>query len=385
MMIRNRICLSTRRLSNHSWGFVLKRSLSTLVIGGGPAGLAALKELKQEGLNPTLFEYSNDIGGQWNVKNPLSAMYPTLRSNTNQELWFYSDYPWINDNNSKPKYGSLIEYHNHMKSYAQHFNLYDNIRFNTNVKQVTLDETTNKWCVNYVNTDNNNDLETSEVFDKIVVCSGIHNHPHMPDNLQQNLDNFEGISYHSSEIGKIPMETLKSQFKNKNIAIIGGSISGVDACENIITNICDINENSTEQDLQNDKTQIYFMYKKKFSLLKPYLNKMTVDTPLNVRGGEGWLDDIQKIFYKHDFLNESGVYLKQLGEEEVRAFKDPTSPKIPHYANSKSFPYHCIKTKKIKGVYGNPTDFGNNSIYYEPIHTTPNPEVTSANSTNGLW
>uniref|UniRef100_A0A3Q3IRA1 Flavin-containing monooxygenase n=1 Tax=Monopterus albus TaxID=43700 RepID=A0A3Q3IRA1_MONAL len=38
------------------------------VIGAGPSGLTSIKACLDEGLEPTCFESSNDIGGLWRFK-----------------------------------------------------------------------------------------------------------------------------------------------------------------------------------------------------------------------------------------------------------------------------------------------------------------------------
>lgn len=37
------------------------------IIGAGPAGLVTAKYLLDEGLKPTIFEISDQLGGQWNL------------------------------------------------------------------------------------------------------------------------------------------------------------------------------------------------------------------------------------------------------------------------------------------------------------------------------
>lgn len=54
------------------------------VIGAGISGLTSIKSCLEEGLEPTCFESSHDIGGLWKFKvllyNHLTLIYVNLRN-----------------------------------------------------------------------------------------------------------------------------------------------------------------------------------------------------------------------------------------------------------------------------------------------------------------
>lgn len=67
------------------------------VVGAGCSGLAAIKCCLEEGLLPTCFESSPDIGGLWNfteagLDRRGSVMYSTI-INTSKEMMAFSDLP----------------------------------------------------------------------------------------------------------------------------------------------------------------------------------------------------------------------------------------------------------------------------------------------------
>lgn len=52
------------------------------IVGAGPGGLAAARWLRSQGLRPEMFESHSDIGGQWNLSNPNSGVWPQMRTRT---------------------------------------------------------------------------------------------------------------------------------------------------------------------------------------------------------------------------------------------------------------------------------------------------------------
>jgi dimethylaniline monooxygenase (N-oxide forming) len=64
------------------------------IVGGGPAGLVAAKSLLEEGLQPTVFEQSSNVGGQWNAPGPHSGIWKTMRANTSKVTTCFSECPF---------------------------------------------------------------------------------------------------------------------------------------------------------------------------------------------------------------------------------------------------------------------------------------------------
>jgi cation diffusion facilitator CzcD-associated flavoprotein CzcO len=83
---------------------------SQAVVGAGAAGLAAAKELREEGHNVDVFEKLGSIGGTWVFderveSDPLglssrrstvhSSLYASLRVNLPREIMSFSDFPFL--------------------------------------------------------------------------------------------------------------------------------------------------------------------------------------------------------------------------------------------------------------------------------------------------
>ena len=354
---------------------------SILIVGGGPCGIPALKELKEEGFNNIkLFEYSGDIGGQWNLHNPRSATYDGMRANSSAEMWFYSDFPYyLTDNTTH--FCTVEETHNHMKKYCNNFNLLPNIQFHTHVTKVRFDNNSNKWDVNYHHSD---DESIKESFDKIVLATGNFGQPKIPA-IDGLVDQFTGKIYHSGDIGKIPKQKLRDIFHNKTIAIIGGGISGTDMAEHICTMVNEWNNKEFESNINANinnininRTKVYLVHNEQFSLLPFYYkNESATGKFMITRRNDKYLDNnqpkrepIYNSFVKDDLLDNYGFYLTKM-TDDIKSqcnFGGSKNACLPKINICKSFVYHCIQTKILHGIFGNVVGFtNNNSMIYQPI------------------
>lgn len=98
------------------------------VIGAGAAGLPALKMLLDEGYDVDCFEKSDKVGGHWNTD------YDFLHLITSRNVTGYDHWPMPEDWPMFPSKDYMLKYFN---MYAEHFNLFDKITFNTEVLSVT--------------------------------------------------------------------------------------------------------------------------------------------------------------------------------------------------------------------------------------------------------
>src|SRR6476660_9690705 len=103
------------------------------VIGAGSCGLPVIKALKERGIPVACYEKTANIGGLWCIENKAagaSAAYDSLHINTDTRMMEYRDYPMPD---SIPAYPSHTEIHRYCRDYAEHFELYPHIRFETPV------------------------------------------------------------------------------------------------------------------------------------------------------------------------------------------------------------------------------------------------------------
>ncbi|XP_053735887.1 flavin-containing monooxygenase 5-like [Synchiropus splendidus] len=193
------------------------------VIGAGPCGLTSLKACLDEGLVPTCFESSDDMGGLWKFKEVSepnrASIYRSLTINVSKEMMCYSDFPIPADYPNYMHHSKILTY---FRMYADHFKLLEHIRFQTSVKRVVQrpDFTrTGQW---EIVTENRDGQEERHVFDAVICCSGHYTYPNLPLKDFPGIETFEGKYLHSWDY-KGP-----ENMHGKRVVVIGIGNSGSD-------------------------------------------------------------------------------------------------------------------------------------------------------------
>src|SRR5258708_39528850 len=91
------------------------------VIGAGPSGIAAAKNLLQVGLRDVVvYEKNRQVGGNWSFcpEPSHSRGFETTHIISSKTLSQYADYPWPPDRPDYPRHRELLE---HFQGYAPHF------------------------------------------------------------------------------------------------------------------------------------------------------------------------------------------------------------------------------------------------------------------------
>ncbi|TAL59381.1 MAG: monooxygenase, partial [Legionella sp.] len=125
-----------------------KKSPRICVIGAGPSGLAAIKNLQEQGLKRiTVFEQNNQLGGNWvyDEKNTHSSVYETTHIISSKRWSQFDDFPMPADYADYPSHAQLLDYFNR---YALHFDIKKYIRFNTRVLQAKPQKN-DTWLVTF--------------------------------------------------------------------------------------------------------------------------------------------------------------------------------------------------------------------------------------------
>src|SRR6266702_4441106 len=145
------------------------------VIGAGPCGLAAIKNLRAAGLrNIVCYDESEVIG--------RTCVYESTHIISSKRMSAFDDFPMPDDYPDFPSHRQLLAY---FESYAVKFDLHPHIHFRTRVEEAGRG-TDGRWRVRLSNGD--------QVFDHLVVCSGHHREPYVPD----YPGSFAGRTLHSS-------------------------------------------------------------------------------------------------------------------------------------------------------------------------------------------
>uniref|UniRef100_G3TPA3 Dimethylaniline monooxygenase [N-oxide-forming] n=1 Tax=Loxodonta africana TaxID=9785 RepID=G3TPA3_LOXAF len=192
------------------------------IVGAGVSGLGSIKCCLEEGLEPTCFERSDNLGGLWrfteHVEEGRAGIYESVISNSCKEMSCYSDFPFPEDYPNYVPNSLFLEY---LQMYADRFNLRKCIQFKTKVCSVTKrpDFTVSgQWDVVTLH----EGKQESAVFDAVMVCTGFLTSPNLPLDSFPGLNDFKGQYFHSREY-KLPYI-----FKDKRVLVIGMGNSGTD-------------------------------------------------------------------------------------------------------------------------------------------------------------
>lgn len=190
------------------------------VIGAGPSGLIAIKELLDEGHEVTCFEKHARLGGVFNYKDFEGGICDSTLLTVSNYFMAYSCYPPTDE---KRKYWTFQEYIAYLCHFAEQFNLEKHISFNRKTVSVKQQH---KGMYEVI-VEDSQDPEKTEIhyFDKIAVCSGTHQIPRYVELNGQ--DKFKGHIYHSADF------TTPETFKGKQVLCVGIGESGADVTHQI--------------------------------------------------------------------------------------------------------------------------------------------------------
>ncbi|KAJ4299281.1 hypothetical protein N0V90_004525 [Kalmusia sp. IMI 367209] len=219
------------------------------IIGAGPAGLTALKELRELGFDVTLFERRSEVGGVWTWTSDsyaTTALKETKLCNNKLSLAL-SDYPlpknfpWLV---SAPELGSYF------RSYAKHHDLYRNIQLKKSVTNLSRNEATRKWQVTFADEPSN-----PRSFDKIVWATGAFLSPKRVSFNGQ--EQFTGRIIHSQDVRDLPA------FKSQNVLVLGIGNTAADVANALV---------------QHEAGKVYLSHRRGGKIFKPSDAKTGVPT-----------------------------------------------------------------------------------------------------------
>jgi dimethylaniline monooxygenase (N-oxide forming) len=166
------------------------------VIGAGPGGLVAAKHAIEAGFTVTVFEASDDLGGQWNTTAAHSGIWPGMRTNTSRAMTAFSDYPPPSTHELHP---FAEQIHDYLRSYADAFGVTQRIRFAAPVSELKPG-----WWLD------------GERFDAVIIASGRFRAPALPGGLA----GFTGELLHAFDYPGI------DHFRNRRVLVYGNGVSG---------------------------------------------------------------------------------------------------------------------------------------------------------------
>ena len=183
------------------------------IVGAGPCGLAALKNILAAGLDDVVcYDESYTIGGTWvfDERADRTSVYETTHIISSKALSAFEDYPMPADYPDFPSHQQMRAYFN---QYAQRFDLMPYIRLRTRVLEASL-RPDGRWLVSLAGPGSPGEEE----FDHLILCSGHLREPHLP----AYPGAFAGEMLHSCAYKRA------DPFRNKRVLVVGGGNSACD-------------------------------------------------------------------------------------------------------------------------------------------------------------
>ncbi len=185
------------------------------VIGAGPSGLTALKNLLAAGLPAECLEREDALGGNWDFNSPASSLFASTRLISSKTLTAYTDFPMPRQWPAYPDHRQCLEY---LRNYARHFDLLPHIRRCSVVERIEpapqSREASGGWIVHATG-------RAAQHYAGVVIATGHNRVPRFP--TQSNA--FSGILLHACEY-KSPTQPVA--IAGKRVLVIGGGNSGCD-------------------------------------------------------------------------------------------------------------------------------------------------------------
>jgi hypothetical protein len=185
------------------------------IIGAGPSGLAALKNLKAAGFRAiTCYEQQDRVGGNWVFTSGEghSSVCSTTHIISSKTRSAFPDFPMPDDYPDYPSHGQVLAY---FEDYATHFDLYPFIRFGVRVR-MARPGASRGWVLQL-------EGKEEEQVDTLIVANGHHAVPSHPE----WRDQFEGAYMHAHAFKN------NQGFEGKRVLVVGAGNSGCDCAVEI--------------------------------------------------------------------------------------------------------------------------------------------------------
>ncbi|KAI0586917.1 Pyr-redox-3 multi-domain protein [Pyrenophora tritici-repentis] len=247
---------------------------SVLIVGAGPAGLAAAKIFKQNNYLVSVYEKADRVGGIWRDKHggPGDKCCPEMRTNLSRFTVAFSDFSWRSIDReipesapnapiNPPMFPKAWQVGRYLEAYAKMSGIAENVLLQRHVVNASLQED-NTWKI--VSEDGSGQVH-SDTFDRLIVASGFFNrparsfdptasrdHPHI-----QHSSKFRGLSELATSAG--------------NVVVIGGGISGSEAAAQAAFQISNAKHSPSKVKPVHSRSQIYHIVNRPFYCLHRYL------------------------------------------------------------------------------------------------------------------
>jgi dimethylaniline monooxygenase (N-oxide forming) len=177
------------------------------IVGAGIAGLSATKVLRSVGHEVVTFDRTPDVGGVWSS----SRHYPGLKTQNTRHTYTFTDH---DPPSSWPDFPSAEQWHSHIASYVERFDLADSLKLSTGIAQAV--PTAHGWVLA-------TEAGEKHDIDHLVVANGVFSAPHIPQ--------WPGADAHAGSGGvvKAPSQRLTlDDARGRHVIVVG---YGKSACD----------------------------------------------------------------------------------------------------------------------------------------------------------
>jgi cation diffusion facilitator CzcD-associated flavoprotein CzcO len=183
--------------------------LTYAVVGAGPSGLAAARNLQRRGIPWAGYELGRDVGGLWDIEGPRSTVYESAHLISSKRTTEFTEFPMRDEVADYPSHRELLAY---FRDFADEFGLRDGFEFGAEVVAAAPGD--DGWEVT-VRTASG---ERTERHAGVVVANGTLSEPTVPE----FAGSFDGEVMHTSRY-KSP-----TVFAGRRVLVIGAGNSGCD-------------------------------------------------------------------------------------------------------------------------------------------------------------
>jgi hypothetical protein len=296
------------------------------IIGAGPAGLSGAKNLKDLGIPFDGYDAGKDVGGLWNIENPLSTMYESAHLISSKKMTEFKDFPMREDVADYPSHKEMCSY---FKDYAKHFGLYDHFTFNTKVLRTV--PVGDQWEVILDNGE-------TKIYKGLIIANGTLSHPNIPEFKGK----FEGEIFHSHQY------KTSDVFAGKQVLIIGAGNSGCDIAIDAI--------HRAKKVSMSMRRGYHFVPKYVFGKpadtlgglfkLPPALKQKVDKRLLKLFTGDpqrvGFPEPDHKLYEAHPIVNSLVLYYAGHGDIDVKKDIDRFEGKTVHFIDGSKEDYDLI-------------------------------------------
>jgi cation diffusion facilitator CzcD-associated flavoprotein CzcO len=278
------------------------------VIGAGPSGLAAARNLQRYGIPWSGYELADDVGGLWNIDGPRSTVYESAHLISSRTTTQFTEFPMKDGVADYPSHRELLGY---FHDFASAYDLRPGFAFGTEVTRVERGES-GSWEVTADGPEGRRTTQHAGV----VVANGTLSEPVVPT----FAGSFDGELFHTSAYKRAEV------FAGKRVLIIGAGNSGCDIAVDAV-------HHATSVDI-SVRRGYHFVPKYLFGRPADTLNqgrplppriKQAVDSRvLRMFTGDptrfGFPEPDHKIYESHPIVNS--LILHHLGHGDIRVKRD---------------------------------------------------------------